>query len=229
MDESGRESAAVLRPDFDRIAALDDEWDHNQEYHGALLRALPPRIGGALDIGCGKGLFTRRLAERADRVVALALSERMIAAARARLAGFANIAYAAADVRTWSWPTAPFDCIAGIATLHHLPLRETLRRCAEALAPGGTLLLLDLYRAAEPADCLAGAIAFAAAPAWALLHHRRIFRPEADRLAWAEHGTHEHDPALAEIRRIVRDVLPGAEIRRRLFWRYTLVWRKPAG
>jgi hypothetical protein len=32
---------------------------------------------------------------------------------------------------------------------------------------------------------------------------------------------------LEEIRRVADEVLPGAIVRRHLFWRYSLVWRKP--
>jgi hypothetical protein len=32
---------------------------------------------------------------------------------------------------------------------------------------------------------------------------------------------------LAEIRRICANRLPGAKVKRHLFWRYSLVWRKP--
>jgi hypothetical protein len=33
------------------------------------------------------------------------------------------------------------------------------------------------------------------------------------------------EPAFAELTREAQALLPGAQLRRRLFWRYTLVWR----
>ena len=38
-----------------------------------------------------------------------------------------------------------FDCIASIATLHHLPVREIFLKMKAALKPGGVLLILDLF------------------------------------------------------------------------------------
>jgi SAM-dependent methyltransferase len=57
-------------------------WDHNSYYHERLLRALPPRCGRVLDVGCGAGRFAARLAEQADRVDALDASPAMITEAQ---------------------------------------------------------------------------------------------------------------------------------------------------
>jgi ubiquinone/menaquinone biosynthesis C-methylase UbiE len=77
---------STVQSDFDRIAMIaQDGWDHNAPYHRYLLRHIPLRCEAALDIGCGTGSFSRLLAERADRVVALDLSPRMIEVAREAL------------------------------------------------------------------------------------------------------------------------------------------------
>jgi SAM-dependent methyltransferase len=224
-----RESAEVIRGDFDRIALLSGEtWNHNRQYHAFLLRRLPPRGREALDIGCGTGSFARLLAPRFERVTAVDLSPEMIRLARERSAGAVNVEYQTADIREWTWPEGRYDCIASIATLHHLPLEETLRRCAAALAPGGVLLVLDLYRAAAPAEYLAGAAALPFAAALRLLHGGGIREPLPVREAWAVHGRHEQYPALAQIRRACGNAVPGAAVRRHLLWRYSIVWKKAA-
>ncbi|MGW7788796.1 hypothetical protein ACWGKX_14810, partial [Streptomyces tricolor] len=41
--------------------------------------------------------------------------------------------------------------------------------------------------------------------------------------------TRDPEMTFAEISRAARRLLPGARLRRRLFWRYTLLWRVPAG
>ena len=51
-------------------------------------------------------------------------------------------------------------------------------------------------------------------------HHLRPSRSQ--RLAWAEHGKHDHYLKVSEVRRICRDILPGVIIRKHLFWRYSL-------
>jgi 2-polyprenyl-3-methyl-5-hydroxy-6-metoxy-1,4-benzoquinol methylase len=141
----------TVQSDFDRIARLDTPaWDHNRHYHPFLLQMLAPRIGEALDIGCGKGDFARLLAARTDRVLAIDLSPEMVRVAREQSLQYPNIQYQVADVLNWEWSHDRFDCIASIATLHHLPLGGILSRIKQALRPGGKLLVLDLFHQENP-------------------------------------------------------------------------------
>jgi SAM-dependent methyltransferase len=116
-------------------------------------------LGEVLEVGCGTGEFTRLLAERCERVVAVDLSPRMIETARARSKDHPNVEYPVADAASWEFPSERFDCAASIATLHHLPLGPMLAKMRDALKPGGPLLLLDLYRARTAADRLVSALA----------------------------------------------------------------------
>lgn len=218
----------AVRADFDRLAALEGAgWNHNDHYHGYLLRQLPAHVGTALDVGCGTGTFSRVLAERAGHVLGLDFSAEMIAQARARSKGLTKVTYAVADVRMWPWPTAAFDCIASIATMHHLPLGEMLARMRDALRPGGVLLLLDLYRAETLADFATCAFAIPVGPALRLLKNGRVKDPPEVRQAWAAHGPHDHYLTLAEVHKAADPLLPGVRVRRHLLYRYSLVWRKP--
>ncbi len=49
--------------------------------------------------------------------------------------------------------------------------------------------------------------------------------PEA-RAAWDAHGRDDVYPTVGEVRRVCADLLPGAQVRRHLLWRYSLVWHK---
>ena len=221
------EPSAVIRGDFDRIALVSGEtWNSNDHYHPFLLRQLPARFRKALEIGCGTGAFSRLLAARADGVTGIDLSPQMIRLARERSAGFTNIDYQTADILDWPWPAGGYDCIAAIATLHHLPLETVLGRCAAALSTGGTLLVLDLYKAESAADYLAGGLAFPVSAVLRLAHTGRLRDPRAVREAWAQHGNHEQYSTLSQIRAVCARVLPGASVRRHLIWRYSIVWRK---
>jgi SAM-dependent methyltransferase len=220
--------ASEIRADFDRLAAFDDGgWDHNSQYHPFLLRHLPPGRDAALEVGSGTGAFARALAEHFGRVLAIDLSSEMVRIARARSRGISNLEYQQADLRGYGLPAASFDCIASIATLHHLPLDEALETLVAALRPGGVLLVLDLYRPGTVGDWM---LSGAAVPANLLLgawKHGRLRQPPAPRRAWAEHARRDVYSTLAEIRSLAARLLPGAAIRRHLFWRYSLVWRKP--
>jgi SAM-dependent methyltransferase len=216
--------------DFDRIALLpDDPWDHNRHYHALLLRELPARCERVLEIGCGTGELSRLLAARSRSVLAIDLSSNMIRLARERSADVPNLELRLADAATWEIPRESFDCVASVATLHHLDAAATLARMRDALAPGGTLLVLDLFRVSGPGDFAASALAV---PLNLLLRLARTGRPRAHpdvRRAWEEHGRHDRYPTLGEVRALCARLLPGARVRRHLFWRYSIVWRKGVG
>ncbi len=217
-----------IRREFDQIAPFSgDDWSHNSHYHPYLLRQLPARLESALDVGCGIGTFSRLLAARAERVVGLDLSPEMIRLARERAAAFPNIDYQVADVLETDLPSAAFDCIASIATLHHMALEPVLLKLKAALKPGGMLLILDLYQGEGLSDLPYRALGI---PVHHLLRalHGRTAPPQspAAQQAWQEHGDGDTYPRLAEVRQIAAAHVPGAQVRRHLLWRYSLVWHK---
>ena len=219
-----------MREDFDRLAGLSEEgvWDHNAYYHPFLLRQLPERFGEALEVGCGTGAFARLLANRCERVVAIDLSPRMVEVSRSRSKGHPNIEYEVADATSWRFPEEGFECVVSIMTMHHLPLRPTLRKMRDSLRPGGALVLLDLYRASSVADYLVSTSAFPAGMALRLAKTGGLSdrQSEALRRAWEEHGKADVYPTLGEVRGACEAALQGASVRRHLLWRYSVVWRK---
>ena len=222
-------SVETVRSDFDRIAGFGEAvFDHNRHHHGVLLREVSGRrLGATLDLGCGTGGFTRELAARAESVLGVDLSPEMLRVARVGAAALANVRFEERDVTAWELPRAHFDCIASIATLHHLPMRETLVRLRDALAPGGVLLVLDLVRDANPLDF---ARSLLSVPTNVLLHVVKtgaLRDPPEVQAVWIEHGKTDRYLSLAEVRRACAAAgLAGARVRRHLLWRYSLVWQK---
>ncbi len=224
---------SAIEKDFDRLALLDDNgWTHNNHYHGFLLRHVPANCSNALEIGCGTGTFSRRLAERAQHVVALDLSTEMIRVARARSENLQNIEYRCADVMACDLPSEGFDCITTIATLHHLPFREVLLKLKQSVKPRGALLIIDLF---EPErnllkldglrDGLLNVTAMGLSGSLRLIHNGRLKPPEEVRAAWEEHGKTDSYPTMPDVRALCAEILPGAQVRQHLFWRYSIVWR----
>src|ERR1051325_1297997 len=145
----------TIRRDFDRVALVSDErWDHNAHYHAHLLSQIPERCGEILEVGCGTGTFARLLAERAEKVLAIDLSPRMIRLAKERSRSHANIEFLEGDVMAQRFSDEQFDCVATLTTLHHLPLEEILKKVRSALKPGGLFVCLDLYRRSTLTDLL---------------------------------------------------------------------------
>lgn len=121
------------------------------------VRALLPPLRGSriVDLGCGFGWFARFAAEEgAASVLALDLSERMLARARTENAHPA-VTYRAADLDTLDLPEAAFDLAYSALAFHYVAdfarLAGVIHR---ALAPGGALVFTiehPIYMAsAEP-------------------------------------------------------------------------------
>jgi SAM-dependent methyltransferase len=152
----------------------------------------------------------------------------MVEIAKERSQSYPNIVFRVTDATGWVFPIGEFDCVASIATLHHLPVEETLLKMRRALRDSGTLAILDLYEAAGWRDVLAGVVAAAVSSNLRLIKTGRWKEPHRVREAWAEHGRNDTYPTLTRVRRICDNVLPGAEVRKHLLWRYSIIWRKAA-
>ena len=220
---------STVQEEFDRIALVSpDGATHNDHYHNFLLRHLPPTCSNSLDVGCGTGLFARRLAERSKHVLALDLSAEMIRIARDRSEKFPNIDFQLADVMDMHFDVGSFDCIATIATLHHLPFEEVVLKMKRALKPGGVMLILDLFEPSGIADSLSNLVALPVSAALRLKHHGRLLPRREERAAWNAHARHDSYPTIEEVQSICERILPGAKIRKHLLWRYSIVWNKPS-
>ena len=219
---------STIQKDFDRIALVsEDGAAHNDHYHNFLLRHLPSNCHDMLEIGCGTGGFARRLAERSQHVLGLDLSPEMIRIARERSTRFPNIEFELADVLERPLPVESFDCIASIATLHHLPFPQILLKMKAALKPGGVLLVLDLFEPAGLSDSLSNLLAIPVSVSLRLIHHGRLLPRREVRDAWTAHERHDLYPTMSHVRDLCADILPGAKVRQHLLWRYSIVWRKP--
>jgi ubiquinone/menaquinone biosynthesis C-methylase UbiE len=220
-------STSQVREDFDRIALLTKRAGIEHDlYHNYLLRRMMPQCESALEVGCGAGEFTRRLAARAQKVTGVDLSPQMLRLAEARSSDYANIEYLLGDVMQLELPDESFDCIVSIATLHHLSLDAALTRLKGLLKPGGQLVIHDLTKNDDIVDLFMSALARPVNCALRLWKTGRILPPKELRKAWLEHGKDEVYLTTRQVREICKRDLPGAFAKRHLLWRYTIVWRK---
>lgn len=197
-------------------------WDHNAHYHRWILRQLPKRFGDALDVGCGSGDLVRLLAARARSVRGLDADPTIIARARELTDPATPVTFQVGDAPE-GIPPGPYDVITCVATLHHLPFTETLTRLRDLLTPGGTLVVVGVARAETLGDRLLATVAAVPNVAMALLKNRG--RGAARPVAMTAR-VRPADMSFPDITRDAHRVLPEARLRRRLFWRYTLVWHK---
>ena len=191
-------------------------WNHNIHYHRALLRFVPRNCEHALDVGCGDGLFARKLSRIVRHVTAIDIDEASIQLARQQDSGD-GVEYILDDFFTYKFDPASFDVIVSVSVLHHMDTAAALERMRYLLRPGGTLAVLACHRMQYPADLpfeLAAKIA----------HKLHTITK-----AYQEHSAPKCEPreTYAGVRRIAREILPGVRCRRNLLWRYSLIWTKP--
>ncbi|WNM33686.1 class I SAM-dependent methyltransferase [Streptomyces sp. Li-HN-5-11] len=199
-------------------------WDHNAHYHRWILRQLPRRFfNRALDIGSGSGDLARLLAGRAATVEGVDSDPAITAQAQKLTPSALAVTFTVADAMA-EHPADSYDVLTCVATIHHLPFTQALTCFRRHLAPGGTLVVVGLSRAQTPADHLLGALAVPANAAMGWLKNKG--RPSPRPVSMTA-PTRPADMAFDDIVRETRNVLPGARLRRRLFWRYTLVWHRP--
>ena len=193
-------------------------WNHNIQYHPVILRAVPPGCQVALDVGCGDGLLTRQLRSVVRQVVGIDTHRPSLELARGH-PGRRDVQYVLGDFLAHPFEPASFDLIACVASLHHMDTGDAVDRMVRLLRPGGVMAVIGVARPRYPADLvydLAGSLA-----------HRvtRVTRP------YWQHPSPTRWPPLetyARIRDLTSRLLPDARYRRRPFFRYSLVWTKPA-
>jgi trans-aconitate methyltransferase len=105
----------------------------------SLLELLAPRAGERiLDLGCGTGHLTARIAAAGAEVIGIDSSADMIAAGREH---FPRLQFEVADAREFSFPR-PFDAVFSNAALHWIVEAESVIRCVQrTLRPGGRFVV----------------------------------------------------------------------------------------
>jgi SAM-dependent methyltransferase len=154
----------------------------------------------------------------------------MTAAASARLRGVRQVSIQRCDFADFGATIGDdgADLITMVAVLHHLDLDEALARIPRLVAPGGRLLVVGLARPDSLADLAFDVVSAAANPVMGMIKHPQPVRPP-ERTPDTQPVVPVMDPAttFAEIAKAARAHLPGSTVRRRLFFRYTLLWEKP--
>jgi SAM-dependent methyltransferase len=131
-------------------------WQRAAE-HADLLSLLPPVDGARiLDLGCGAGQLAHHLASvGAAEVIAVDLSERMLALARAQWA-HPRVTHRREAVETLVFAPGRFELIVSSLLLHYVDdYRGLVQRVADWLTAGGVLVFSTehpLYTARLPGD-----------------------------------------------------------------------------
>lgn len=209
------------------LAAIDrinqrHPWSHNDAFSGLVVRQAKRTIreGGttALDVGCGTGNLLRKLAPLFPHVVGMEADPETAA-----LAAAAVLPWPTAAVVNARFPDEfhPYDFVSMVAVLHHLPLVEGIKAARVAVAPGGRVVIVGVYRE-EPADAAFSIISLVLNPIIGLLRHPLpSTRIPQNMSAPALRATDSYQ----QIKKALKAELPGAKVHRTLFWRYLATWQ----
>jgi SAM-dependent methyltransferase len=175
--------------DSNYVAAYDEksptDWSEDVE---TLLSLGVGATSTVVDLGAGTGAFARAIAPHVARVVAVDISEPMVATMRAH-----GVEAVCAGLLSYEHRGDPPAAVFTRNALHHLPdfwKVIALDRVARLLRPGGVLRLRDLIYSFEPADTDAAITAWlAAAPkdpaaGWTAAELAEHVREEHSTFAW---------------------------------------------
>jgi SAM-dependent methyltransferase len=131
------------RGSHDRGPAFNEGWFRETAIVEAAADAFDA-TGSVLELACGSGLWTRRLASRASRLVAVDSSAAMLQLNRGRF-GTPNVTYAQADLFDWKSEERFDAAFTGFFVSHIPPDRWSgvWEQLSLRLNPGGSLFIVD--------------------------------------------------------------------------------------
>ena len=217
-----------VRDDFDQIARLTDcHVGGGERYDSFLLSLVPVDAVSLLDIGCGLGRLTTKLATGNRQVTGVDLSPEMIARAQKDATETAQLRFLCGDFLERDFTAQQFDFVVSAAALHHMPENVAVPRMVELLRPGGRLVINDVRSNNGLGEWMMGNFALAQVLALRLWRTGRVLNPRPLREAWARHCAEETYLTQREVRELAARFLPGARVFHHWLWSYTIVWDKP--
>ena len=195
-------------------------WNHNTAYHRWLTSIAEDHRGDVLDVGCGDGLLAQRLAPVSRSVTGIDPAPAAVRRAQDRLAGDVGVSVHQTAFESYDAGAARFDLITFVATVHHMDLRASLLKARRLLRPSGEIAIVGLSANKTLWDWTLSGLCLPIVRIGSKLYHETR---DIDVLTALPREN------LDEIRQVADEVLPGADVRRALYYRYLLRWRQNVG
>ncbi len=115
-------------------------WQRRVDYLAEAATAAPSNQTDApskvLEIGCGTGTFSGALGKLITPLIAVDISDKLLAHARER---HPDVVFCQADVHNMAFKDNSFDAVIGCSVLHHLDISMAFASILRVLKPGGVL------------------------------------------------------------------------------------------
>jgi ubiquinone/menaquinone biosynthesis C-methylase UbiE len=103
-----------------------------------------------LDVGCGSGLFFSHIADRAQMVVGVDFSRKLLLKAKAQTKYFSDVHLVQADADHLPFKNATFDAVFAFTMLQNMPApKKTLLEFKQQTTENGKLIVTGLKKAFE--------------------------------------------------------------------------------
>lgn len=129
---------------YDRGEEANARWFAEVQTVATALDDFAP-TGDVLELACGTGLWTQRLARYATTLTALDSSPETLEVNKRRLADATHVRYEVADLFAWQ-PEQRYDVVFFSFWLSHVPpdrFEPFFQSVAASLAPGGRIFFID--------------------------------------------------------------------------------------
>lgn len=134
--------------EWDECAALSVQEEEFTRFRDKFILAQSPESkGAALDVGCGTGGLSLKLAQKFQRVVGIDISSEVLKAAAGRQIN-KNITFINADFREVIFKEESFDFICVAYIFHHYTpeeIKKGVQELSKLLKKGGALLIIDIF------------------------------------------------------------------------------------
>ena len=102
-----------LTEDYDRVIEQQPFFINAYALYDKLLKRILKgrRYRKILDVGCGNGAQTVRLARHGEEVFGIDIAEDLMEVAKKRCGGFSNVRFLKENARRMSFPSGSFDCV----------------------------------------------------------------------------------------------------------------------
>lgn len=133
---------------FNEIAV---EYDRNRPAYPDVLVDQACEVAGigdgdrVLEVGCGTGQLTRSLLARGLRVTALEPGDRLIGVAEENLKDAGDVEFVQARLEDTQLPREGYEAVFSASAIHWADPDLSWQKIADALAPNGTLALIQYF------------------------------------------------------------------------------------